>query len=137
MNRTKTNTAHERNNSKCEDSYVLPLINDISNSATIEKSIIMLETSRNPWLIARCTNFKGLTPSLVVLRQACAAESAALRSGLGVTVVMMTQRLALDDNTTCQLWSNPNITFYSVDIKRLAVDSPLGKQIISTKLSEL
>ena len=56
LNRFKTNTAHERNNSKCEDSYVLPLINDVSNSATLEKSIIMLETSKNPWLIARCIN---------------------------------------------------------------------------------
>ena len=65
LNRFKTNTAHERNNSKCEDSHVLPLINDVSNSATLEKSIIMLETSKNPWLIARCINewanhFKGL-----------------------------------------------------------------------------
>ena len=56
LNRFKTNTAHERNNSKCEDSHVLPLINDVSNSATLEKSIIMLETSKNPWLIARCIN---------------------------------------------------------------------------------
>ena len=50
----KPNTAHERNNSECEDSYVLPLINDVENAAAqIEKSIVMLETSGDPWLIAR------------------------------------------------------------------------------------
>ena len=43
--RLKTNTAHERNNSECEDPYVLPLINDVNNSAQIERSIVMLETS--------------------------------------------------------------------------------------------
>ena len=71
------------------------------------------------------------TPPLVFLRQACAAESAALRSGLGVTVVMLAQRLTLDDNTTCQLQSYTNIHFYSVDIEKLAVDSPLGKKHLS------
>ena len=51
--RLKTNTAHERNNSECEDPYILPLINDADNSAQIERSIVMLETSGVPWLIAR------------------------------------------------------------------------------------
>ena len=50
----KTNTAHERNNSECKYSFVLPLINDVNTSvAQIEKSIVMLETSGDPWLIAR------------------------------------------------------------------------------------
>ena len=37
-------------------------------------------------------------------RQACAPESAALMSGLSVTVVMLARTLTLNDNTTCQLW---------------------------------
>ena len=50
----KPNTAHERNNSECDDSYVLPFINEVENAAAqIEKSIVMLETSGDPWLIAR------------------------------------------------------------------------------------
>ena len=61
-------------------------------------------------------------------RQACAVESAAMRSGLSVSVVMTADRLTLDDNTTCQLVrsSYGNINFYSVNIEKLAKGSPLG-----------
>ena len=53
----KINTVHERNNSYCEDPFVLPLINDITDYSKIEKSILMIETSGNPWLIARYLKF--------------------------------------------------------------------------------
>ena len=43
---------------------------------------------------------------------------------------MTSKRLQLDDNTTCQLVSSSlNITFYTVDIKQLAVNSPLGRDV--------
>ena len=50
-----------------------------------------------------------------------------MRSGLGVTVVMLARKLTLDDNTTCQIWKqHKNINFYSVDVERLSIGSPLG-----------
>ena len=115
----KNNTEHERNNSNCENSIVLPLINDVTDYRKIEKSILMIETSENPWLIARWVKLTFADESMtkkicpitqkyrlwdncsylckiciltmisLKLRQACAVESAALRSGLGVTVVML------------------------------------------------
>ena len=62
-------------------------------------------------------------------RQSCAIESAALRSGLAVTVVMTAWRLDLEDNTTCELYraNYHNVRFYTVDIARLARDTPLGQ----------
>lgn len=61
-------------------------------------------------------------------RQGCAIESAAMRSGLNVMVVMTFPKLHLDDNTTCQLYMSnyKNIQFYTVDVERLAIGSPLG-----------
>ena len=51
-----------------------------------------------------------------------------MRSGLSVSVVMLADKLTLDDNTTCQLVrsSYQNINFYSVNIEDLARGSPLG-----------
>ena len=51
-----------------------------------------------------------------------------MRSGMDVIVVMTFPRLHLDDNTTCQLYMSKynNIHFYTVDVERLAKESPLG-----------
>ena len=44
-----------------------------------------------------------------------------------MTVVMLARTLTLDDNTTCQIWKqHKNINFYSVDVERLSIGSPLG-----------
>ena len=66
-----------------------------------------------------------------MFRQACAIESAAMRSGLEVVVVLTAQTLQLNDNTTCQLImsNHSNIHFYTVDISQLALDSPLGNHL--------
>ena len=75
-------------------------------------SVIMVETSGSA----------SLDP-----RQACSVESAALRSGLGVVVVMMSERLDLTDNTTCFLInSDLNIQFYTVNLTRLALNTSIG-----------
>ena len=49
----KKNSAHERNNSNCKDSFALPLINDVTEFDKIQNSIIMIETSGNSYLSAR------------------------------------------------------------------------------------
>ena len=65
-------------------------------------------------------------------RQACAVESAAMRSGLTVHMVMFSSLLDLDldlDNTTCQLFmSNNNIRLYTIDVESFSADTPLGKK---------
>ena len=62
-----------------------------------------------------------------MFRQACAIESAALRSGLEVLVVLTAKKLLLDDNTTCQLYMSrhKNIHFYTLNITSLAHNTPL------------
>ena len=76
-------------------------------------SVIMVETSGSA----------SLDP-----RQACSVEAAARRSGLGVVVVMMSERLDLTDNTTCFLInSDLNIQFFTVNLKRLAFNTSIGK----------
>ena len=63
-------------------------------------------------------------------RQACAVESAAMRSGLTVHLVMFSTQLDLMDNTTCQLYmSNNNIKFYTIDVEAFSADTPLGMKI--------
>ena len=63
-------------------------------------------------------------------RQACAVESAAMRSGLTVHLVMFSTQLDLMDNTTCQLYmSNNNIKFYTIDVEAFSVNTPLGMKI--------
>ena len=61
-------------------------------------------------------------------RQACSVEAAALRSGLGVVVVMVSERLDLTDNTTCFLLnSDLNIQFFTVNLTNLARNTSTGK----------
>ena len=80
----------------------------------IENGLFMMETSG-----------RGTLDS----RQACAVESAAMRSGLTVHMVMFSSLLDLRDNTTCQLYmSNNNIRFYTIDVESFSADSPLGKK---------
>ena len=84
--------------------------------SSIENGLFMMETS------GRGT----LNP-----RQACAVESAAMRSGLVVHLVMFSTHLDLRENTTCQLFmSNNNIRFYTIDLPAFASDSPLGKNLM-------
>ena len=47
-------------------------------------------------------------------------------------MVMLADKLTLDDNTTCQLVrsSYQNINFYSVNIEDLARGSPLGIKVL-------
>ena len=60
-------------------------------------------------------------------RQACSVEAAARRSGLGVVVVMMTERLDLTDNTTCYLINSyDNIQFFTVNLTSLGHNTSLG-----------
>ena len=88
---------------------------------SLPRSVIMVETSGSP----------SLNP-----RQACSVEAAARRSGLGVVVVMMTERLDLTDNTTCYLVnSGLNIQFYSVNLTNLGRNTPLGLTSISYVVS--
>ena len=84
--------------------------------SSIENALFMMETSG-----------RGTLDS----RQACAVESAAMRSGLTVHLVMFSSQLDLMDNTTCQLYmSNNNIQFFYVDVAALAKNTPLGKKIL-------
>ena len=63
-------------------------------------------------------------------RQACSVEAAARRSGLGVVVVMVSERLDLTDNTTCFLLnSDLNIEFYTVNLTRLAFNTSIGNKV--------
>ena len=60
-------------------------------------------------------------------RQACSVESAARRSGLGVVVVMLSERLDLTDNSTCYLiHSHENIQIFTVDLANLGRNTSLG-----------
>ena len=60
-------------------------------------------------------------------RQACAVESAALRSGLPVHMIIFSPVLHLRDNTTCQLYqSKYPIKFYTIDVEKFAQNTPLG-----------
>ena len=80
---------------------------------SIPRSVIMVETTGLASLDAR---------------QACCVESAARRSGLGVVVVMMSERLDLTDNTTCFLLNSyDNIQFYSVNLTNLGRNTSTGK----------
>ena len=71
-------------------------------------------------------------------RQACSVEAAALRSGLGVVVVMTGGRLDLTDNTTCCLTkSHLNIQFFTVNLASLGRQTALGQhQLLSLDQSE-
>ena len=54
-------------------------------------------------------------------------EAAARRSGLGVVVVMMNEKLDLTDNTICFLLSSDlDIQFYSVNLTSLGRNTSLG-----------
>ena len=80
--------------------------------SSIENGLFMLETSGRGTLNTR---------------QACAVESAAMRSGLVVHLVMISTHLDLRENTTCQLYmSNNNIRFFTIDLSAFTIDSPLG-----------
>ena len=84
----------------------------IDQVSSIENGLFMMETSGRGTLNSR---------------QACAVESAAMRSGLVVHMVMFSSQLDLRDNTTCQLYmSNNNIKFYTINVKAFAAGSPLG-----------
>ena len=81
--------------------------------SSVENGLFMMETSG-----------RGTLNSC----QACAAESAAMRSGLTVHMVMFSSLLDLRDNTTCQLcMSNNNIRFYTINVESFSADTPLGK----------
>ena len=80
--------------------------------SSIENGLFMMETSGRGTLNTR---------------QACGVESAAMRSGLSVHLLMFSSQLDLRDNTTCQLYmSNNNIKFYTVDVVALSENTPLG-----------
>ena len=49
----KINMSQERNNYNCENSYDLPLINDVTDLEQVKNSIVMIETSGNSYLNAR------------------------------------------------------------------------------------
>ena len=91
--------------------------------SSIENGLFMLETSGRGTLNTR---------------QACAVESAAMRSGLVVHLVMFSTHLELRENTTCQLYmSNNNIRFFTIDLPAFAIDSPLGKIMMDWKGNNL
>ena len=82
--------------------------------SSIENGLFMMETSGRGTLNSR---------------QACAVESAAMRSGLTVHMVMFSSLLDLRDNTTCQIYmSNNNIRFYTIDVESFSADTPLGRK---------
>ena len=81
--------------------------------SSIPYSVIMVETSGRP----------RLSP-----RQACAAESAARRSGLQVTLVMVSSQLDLADNTTCHLVNSDishKIKIFTVDMENISRETPM------------
>ena len=81
--------------------------------SSLPYSVIMVETSGRP----------RLSP-----RQACAVESAARRSGLQVTLVMVSSQLDLADNTTCHLVNSDvshKIKIFTVDMERISRETPL------------
>ena len=89
---------------------------------SLAHGILMVETSGR----------KTLYP-----RQACALESAVRRSGLPVTLVMMTSELDLSDNTTCQLIMSSvtsNISIFTVNPDTLALNTPLQGFFSSNQL---
>ena len=60
-------------------------------------------------------------------RQACAVESAAIKSGFPVVLIMTSLYLDLRDNTTCQLYMQvPNLKILTVDVPTLAIGSIIG-----------
>jgi len=104
---------------QCQQPVELPSIDHISS---IENGLFMMETS------GRGT----LSP-----RYACSVESAAMRSGLVVHLVMFSSQLDLRENTTCQLYmSNNNIKFYTINVENFAADSPLESFFSSSQLSK-
>ena len=63
-------------------------------------------------------------------RQACSVEAAARRSGLGVVVVMVSERLDLTDNTTCFLLNSyDNIQFFTVNLTNLGRNTSTGNKV--------
>ena len=91
------------------------LVQSIKSSDDVDwlpRSVFMVET----------TGLASLDP-----RQACSVEAAARRSGLGVVVVMMSERLDLTDNSTCFLINSyENIQIFSVNLTNLGRNTPLG-----------
>ena len=80
---------------------------------SLSPGLLMLETS------TRAT----LSP-----RQACAVESGARQSGLGVNMVMTSPVLDLTDNTTCYLYnSGLNINFFYLNTSTIWKASMLSK----------
>jgi len=106
--RNKTRPVLQSLGKACKGGVALQNIEELEQ---LQYGVLMLETSGRARLDTR---------------QACAAESAARRSGLPVHVVFLTGRLHLVDNTTCQLARTvPNIHLYTVNLTRLATGSPL------------
>ena len=101
----------------------------INNVTISQRGVIILETSGKSRLLAKYCSVSKLQSNFQNSRQSCAIESAALRSGLAVTVVMTAEMLDLEDNTTCELYraNYHNIHFYTVDIAKLAKKTPLGR----------
>ena len=61
-------------------------------------------------------------------RQACAVESAARRSGLEVTLVMVSTQLDMTDNTTCHLVNSDighKIKVFTVNMEKISRETPL------------
>jgi len=93
---------------ECDRTVTLKRIDEVSS---INNGLFMMETSGRGTLKTR---------------QACGVESAAVRSGLSVHLLMFSPELDLRDNTTCQLYmSNNNIQFFYVDVAALAKNTPL------------
>ena len=60
-------------------------------------------------------------------RQACAVESAALKSGFNVVLVLTSPYLDLTDNTTCQLYKRiQKLQILTIQINSFASGSILG-----------
>ena len=111
----------------------VPLQN-IAELSSLNYGIIMMETSGELYLFIYLIMMQEIFEELQLLgrgklnsRQACAVESAALRSGLPVHMIIFSPVLHLRDNTTCQLYqSKYPIKFYTIDVEKFTQNTPLG-----------
>eukprot|EP00092_Neocalanus_flemingeri_P102797 GFUD01131504.1.p1 GENE.GFUD01131504.1~~GFUD01131504.1.p1 ORF type:complete len:381 (-),score=72.29 GFUD01131504.1:121-1263(-) len=70
-------------------------------------------------------------------RQACSVESAAKLSNLHIQVILLSATLDLMDNSTCYLYQTAsNVSFYTIDMKTIFVNTPLQDIIRSKKFAK-
>jgi len=117
--KSESSSVHQTFGQECEKPV---LLKSIRIGQTFDYPLFMIESSGRPTLDAR---------------QACAVESAVLKSGFNVVLILTSPFLDLRDNTTCQIYMRiSNLQIFTVHIPTFAIGSIIEKFLTSGSLEK-